>query len=85
MNFKVALAPGPARRTQLRIVRLVVEQQDSLEEGHAPGHLAPALHLDQRRVLVIAQSHLLGAQLPQPRHKLRFRIDAHPQGQRIDE
>ena len=62
--LEAALAPGPAQRAQLRVERLVVEHQDALEEGRATRHLAPTLHIHQRRMLVVAQRHLLRAQLP---------------------
>src|SRR5467141_1436989 len=64
---------------------MAIELQVALEQLHAPGYLAPALDPDQRRVLVVAQRHLLLTQLPQAAHELRFRINAHPYRQRIDE
>ena len=82
---KAALAPGPAQSAQLRIERMAIEHQDALEQRHASGQLAPALDADQRGVLVVAQRHLLSAQLPQPAHEVRFRINAHAYRQRIDE
>src|ERR1700704_2024238 len=82
---KAALAPGPTQGPQLRIERMAIEHQDALEQRHAPGNLAPALDPDQRRVLVVAQRHLLSAQLPQPAYEPGFRINAHPYRQRIDE
>ena len=64
---------------------MAIEHQDALEQRHASGQLAPALDPDQRRVLVVAQRHLLSAQLPQPAHQLGFGIDTHSYRQRIDE
>ena len=63
----------------------MLEYKDALEERHASGHVAPALDLYQRRVLVFAQRHLLGPQLLQPRYESSLRINAHPYRQRIDE
>ena len=75
---EAALPPGATQSAQLSVERMAIEHQDALEQGNAWGHLAPALDLDQRRVLVVAQRYLLRAQLPQPAHQLRFRINAHP-------
>src|SRR5688572_21629042 len=72
---------GLAESSELSIERMGIEYQDALEEGHVSWHVAPAMDLEQRRVLVIAQRPLLSAQLPQPRHELGFGINAHPQRQ----
>ncbi len=78
-------APGLAKGAQLRIERALSEDEQGLEERRAARHLAPALHVHERGVLVIAQRELRLALRLEPGAKLGLGVDTHARGHRIDE
>ncbi len=65
--------------------RVVLEDHQRLEERRPAGHVAPALDLDQRRVLVLAQLGLLRLQRRQPVEDLGGGRRAHAHRKRVDE
>ena len=68
------------------IERIVLEDEQGVEERRAAGHLAEGLHLDERRVLVLALLELLGLERLEPGHQRgRARGKADAGGQRVDE
>ncbi len=70
--------------TQRGIHRVVLEDEDALEERLARRHFAPRSHLGERAVLVLPELRLLRLHPLQPGDELRLRIDAHPDRQSVD-
>src|SRR5215211_4530225 len=65
--------------------RVVLEDEEAFEEGRAAGHLAPALHLHQRRVLVLSRLRLRPLQLAQPGALPRPAAHPHTHRKRVEE
>ncbi len=61
------------------------EHQDTVEQGFAPGKIAPALDVGQRRVFKITHVNVQPLQRAQPLTKRCFGIHRHPQRQGVDE
>ncbi len=64
---------------------VVLHHHDALEEGPPAREVAPALHLHQGTVLVLAALHLGGLQGPQPGDDALSRRKGHPHGEGVDE
>ena len=67
------------------VQREVPELQHALEQRQLRRHLAPALHLDRRRLDVIEHLLLLPQQAFEPRQQRRLRTEASAEGQGVDE
>ncbi|RMM43389.1 hypothetical protein ALQ77_01729 [Pseudomonas corrugata] len=63
----------------------VLEHQDAVKQGFAPGEVAPALDVRQGRVLKVAHVDVEPLQVIQPIAEGRIRVHRHPQRQGIDE
>ncbi len=63
----------------------VFEYQDAVEQGLAPGEIAPALDVGQRRVLEVAHVDVELLQVAQPIAERGIRVHRHPQWQGVDE
>src|SRR5579872_4444439 len=66
--------------------RIVFKHHDALKQRQTTRHPAPALHLHQRRILVLPHLYLLRLQPLQPLHYfLGLPLHLHPHRQRVDE
>src|SRR5579863_3702477 len=80
----------PCIPTLRPVHRIVFKHHDALKQRQPPRHLAPALHLHQRRILVLPHLYLLRLQPLQPLHYLLpifsvFCSHPHSHRQRVDE
>ncbi len=64
---------------------VVLEDQDALEEGLLPRHIAPAVDAHQGAVLVLAQLHQVILEAAQPVAHGQIRLDLGPNRQGVDE
>ena len=76
--------PGRAHPERL-VERIVLEHHDGIEQPLSARHLAPALDLHERRVLVLPQLHRVLLQPLQPWQQALLRRHPHPHRQRVDE